>query len=329
MAISVIVPSYRRPESLRACLDGLKRQTRKPAQVVVIHRAGDSETETMLAAYPAESLPLEIGQCRAPGVVAALNAGLDMATSEIVAMTDDDAIPRPDWIERLEDAFAADPMVGGVGGRDHIHYPGAPDPWPTSPDVGFIRWYGRVIGNFHCGVGPPRPVQSLKGVNMAYRRSAIGTLRFDARLLGQGAQVANEHMFGGTIRAAGWTLIYDPAIGVDHDAAPRHDSDERNQVDGNAIRFLTHNSLLCYLACHPKREAIAMALYLALIGSRWLPGLASASYYTLRGEKRRFYGWREVLAGLWQGWRTWRRTRLEDLPERRAAPRIGAKPIRH
>jgi len=38
--------------------------------------------------------------------------------------------------------------------------PGAPDPWPTTPHVGFTRWYGRIEGNFHCGVvdrGERRP----------------------------------------------------------------------------------------------------------------------------------------------------------------------------
>lgn len=320
LSVSVIVPTYKRPQSLRACLDGLKNQTIKPAQVIVVHRAGEAATEAMLAAYDGAGLNLLIRASAEAGVIAALNIGLDNATGDIVAMTDDDAIPHADWIERIAAIFAADYRVGGVGGRDHIHYPGAPDPWPTTPHVGFTRWYGRIEGNFHCGEGPARAVQSLKGVNMAFRRAAIGTLRFDTRLLGQGAQVANEHMFAGTIRQAGWILIYDPAIGVEHNAAPRHDSQDRNQIDNNATYFEVHNLMLCYLACHKRREAIAVALYQALIGARYTPGLATALYYTLRGMKQRFLGWREALRGLAGAWRTWRSTQGQSVAERKAAP---------
>ena len=104
--VSVIVPTYKRPESLRACLDGLKIQTVRPTQVIVVHRASEAATEAMLAAYDGAGLNLLIRASGEPGVVAALNIGLDNAAGDIVAMTDDDAIPHRDWIERIAAAFA-------------------------------------------------------------------------------------------------------------------------------------------------------------------------------------------------------------------------------
>src|SRR5712692_3179201 len=48
------------------------------------------------------------------GVVSAYNLGLKESKGDVVAFTDDDAVPKPDWIERLVRAYS--PGVGGVGG---------------------------------------------------------------------------------------------------------------------------------------------------------------------------------------------------------------------
>jgi hypothetical protein len=45
-----------------------------------------------------------------------------------------------------------------------------------------------LIGNHHLGVGEPREVDVLKGVNMSYRRTAIADIHFDERMRGTGAQ---------------------------------------------------------------------------------------------------------------------------------------------
>ena len=56
-----------------------------------------------------------------PGQVAALNAGLDKTQGEIIAITDDDAAPHVDWLERIEARYLADKAIGGVGGRDFLY----------------------------------------------------------------------------------------------------------------------------------------------------------------------------------------------------------------
>lgn len=320
MDITVIVPTYKRPEDLRRCLDALKRQTLPPVRVNVVRRASDVETAEMLAGYDASGLAMHVHVIAVPGVVAALNAGLIEATGEAVAMTDDDAAPHPDWLERIAAHFRDDALVGGVGGRDRIFQDGRHDDWAPQSRVGVSTWYGRTYGNHNCGVGPAREVEALKGVCMAFRRAAIGRLRFDRRLRGSGAQVANEYLFGGAIRRAGWRLIYDPAILVDHFPSVRPDSDQRNQIDGGALRDLIHNAALGYLEYQPASRAIAILLHQLLWGSRLSPGIAAALVYGLRGEKMAFYGFREVMRGTLDGIDTFRRTRCVDVDERRAAP---------
>jgi glycosyltransferase involved in cell wall biosynthesis len=130
MDVTVIVPTYKRPDDLRRCLDALKQQTKAPARVVVVRRDVDAATVAMLTAYDAASLPMVIRVVTAPGVVAALNEGLEAATGDIVAMTDDDAAPHPDWLERIAGHFLVNARVGGVGGRDHIFQGERRDDWP-------------------------------------------------------------------------------------------------------------------------------------------------------------------------------------------------------
>ena len=321
MRVSVIVPTYRRPASVVACLEGLRRQTVSAFQIFVVHRGDDVETIAALATVDRSGLAIEYLTVDRPGVVAALNVGLERATGDIIAMTDDDAIPQPDWIARLIAAYA-DPAVGAVGGRDEVFLDGKPANWPRHKQVAYMTWYGATIGNCHVGIGPARRVESLKGVNMSFRRAAIGTLRFDERLLGRGAQFANEMMFSFAIRRAGWQIVYDPDILVHHHAATRHEDDERVGITYSAQFDNQHNLTLCYLEYEPWHRALRSVLWRLATGSRKSPGLAAAIYLSLRGMHSMWTGFRAQIAAHLQAIKTWRGTRAgRDLPERNAAKR--------
>lgn len=321
MDVTVVVPTYKRPDDLRRCLEALKAQTTPAARVNVVRRDTDTATADLLAAYDPAGLELSVQVVTEPGVVAALNVGLENAIGEVVAMTDDDAAPHPDWLARLSAAFADDPAVGGVGGRDRIFQGDRADDWPPQARVGVSTWYGRTYGNHNCGAGPAREVEALKGVCMAFRRSAIGALRFDRRLRGAGAQVANEYLFGGAIRAAGWKLVYDPAILVDHYPSARPDSDQRNQLDQGALRDLVHNATLGYVEYLPRHRSLAIIAYQLAWGSRMAPGVVAAVVYALRRDPWALYGLREVVAGTFAGMATYLRTRGGGTAPRRARPR--------
>jgi glycosyltransferase involved in cell wall biosynthesis len=322
MRVSVIVPTYRRPESVLACLEGLRRQELPAFEVLVVHRADDAQTIAALERLDRTGLAIQCLVVGEPGVVAALNAGLARASGDIVAMTDDDAVPQPDWIARLVDAYA-DPQIGAVGGRDDVYEHGRRTDWPRQAKVNTMTWYGAVIGNSHVGSGPPRRVDSLKGVNMSYRRAAIGSLRFDTRLLGRGAQFANEMMFSFAIRRAGWQILYDPEILVHHHTAQRHEVDQRVGVVYQAQFDMHHNLTLCFLECEPWHRTVRAVLWRLLTGSRKSPGIASAIYFSLRGQRGMWAGVKAHIAGDWRAFRTWRATRGERrAPYRNAAPRL-------
>ena len=66
------------------------------------------------------NLNVELAIVVEPGQVAALNRGIEAATGDVIAITDDDAAPRADWVARIAAAFESDPKLGALGGRDWV-----------------------------------------------------------------------------------------------------------------------------------------------------------------------------------------------------------------
>jgi cellulose synthase/poly-beta-1,6-N-acetylglucosamine synthase-like glycosyltransferase len=272
VTITVLIPTWRRPNDLARCLAGIAAQARPPDEVLVIVREGDLETKTALRDISPETVRVRVVAAALPGQVAALNAGLEAAHGDIIAITDDDTSPWPDWLARIESHFDADPGVGGVGGRDVLRDSPLHNPANRSV-VGKVRWFRGVVGNHHVGIGGPRDVDVLKGANMSYRRDAIEGLRFDERLRGTGAQVHNDLAFSLAVRRRGWRLVYDPQAAVDHFPATRFDEDARDRQSAEALVNAVHNETLVLLEWLPVwRKALTFAYGLA-VGSRSSPGV--------------------------------------------------------
>jgi cellulose synthase/poly-beta-1,6-N-acetylglucosamine synthase-like glycosyltransferase len=253
--------------------------------VLVVARDNDATTWALLAEPEPEEFELRTVRVGVPGVVSALNAGLTAMRGEIIAITDDDAVPRPDWLGRLEAHFQRDRAVGGVGGRDWVHQDGKLKDGAAAT-VGRVRWYGRVIGNHHLGVGAPREVDVLKGVNMSYRRTAIQHIGFDEQLRGSGAQVHFEVSLGLAVKRAGWKLIYDPAVAVDHHPAQRFDDDQRETPSPRSLQNAVHNETYALLRWLPGwRKPVAFAYGLS-VGTRLAPGLMLAAERWFRESDR-------------------------------------------
>jgi cellulose synthase/poly-beta-1,6-N-acetylglucosamine synthase-like glycosyltransferase len=303
--ITVIIPTYRRPKDLFRCLEALVHQNRSADEVIVVVRDTDNETVAFLENCNVQPFPLSITLVKVPGVVAAMNMGLDTARGDIIAFTDDDAAPHQDWLERIEAHFLDNETIGGVGGCDfmYIHDQLVKGEKAT---VGRLQWFGRAIGNHHLGKGDPREVDFLKGVNMSFRRSAISGMRFDERMRGTGAQVHFEIMWCLSLRKRGWKLIYDPSIAVDHHLAQRFDEDVRGQFNALACTNAAHNETLALLEYLPTLRQVVFLLWAILIGTRACFGILMlprflSSHGTVAIQML-LASWR----GRFQGWQSWR-----------------------
>jgi cellulose synthase/poly-beta-1,6-N-acetylglucosamine synthase-like glycosyltransferase len=275
MKLSVLVPTYRRSKDLERCLKALEQQSHLASEVLVIVRDTDDETHKFLRNFVPGILPLRVVDVVKPGQVAALNAGLASARGDIIAITDDDAAPHFDWLERIKAHFLMDESVGGVGGRDWVYENGNLEPVSTDSfvTVGKLQWFGRSIGNHHIGTGEARDVDILKGANMSYRREAIAGLYFDERLKGTGAQVNNDMAFSLSVRRKGWKIIYDPKCAVDHYPSPRFDEDKRDSFNFQAYYNAAYNQTLILLVHQSKFQVVAYLFWSILIGTRGCVGL--------------------------------------------------------
>lgn len=299
---SVIVPTYRRVDALRTCLTALAAQERPADEVLLAVRDTDVETRAFLEEWRAGLGGTSLPQARvvtvtAGGVIAAMQMCLDAADSRaaVVCLTDDDSAPRPDWLRRIEDLFQRFPRAVGVGGRDML-------PWDYTErereEVGVLRWYGKMIGFHHKGVGQVRPVDLLKGVNCAFRAAPLRRVGFDARLKGTGAQVHWEMGLclrlqaesgagdsRGPLDAA--ALLYDPALLVDHYPAPRLDDDlnHRGIFHAATLGDAIYNETLILLEALSPARRVGFWLWTQLVGTRFSPGLAQFVRFILARDR--------------------------------------------
>jgi GT2 family glycosyltransferase len=305
--ITTIIPTYCRPKDLEDCLKALKKQTRSTNEVLVVVRDTDSATRTFLTDFDSSLLPLRIVTIKTPGQVAALNAGLEVASGDIITITDDDAIPHTDWLEKIENHFLSNTRIGGVGGRDLVYH-GKQLQEGQCKIVGKLEWFGRAIGNHHLGVGNAREVDILKGANMSFRRQAIKELRFDERLRGTGAQVHNDMAFSLALKKSGWKLIYDPVIKVDHFPAPRFDEDGRNKFNEIALINAVHNETLTLLAHLSPLKRTIFLTWVNLVGTRNSLGIVQLLRFLPREGLLAGRKWLASIKGRWQGWQTWKQS---------------------
>jgi GT2 family glycosyltransferase len=303
MTISVIIPTYKRKNSLERCLKALKGQKRKPDEVIIVVREEDKETIEYLKSEKIHMPELKMVYVNQPGQVYAMNAGLEEASGEIICFTDDDAEPFPDWLEKLEKWYE-DKDVGGVGGRDII----ITEDRKIKSDapckkVGKLQWFGRTIGNHHLSLNPSVPVEVdiLKGVNMSFRSEILKKYKFDM-ILNNYSSVHNDLDMSLNARKEGYKLIYDPEIKVYHYAVPRITHKREDEISIYEHSFATVYVLLKHLSLVRK---LVFLLYFFLIGQRASYGPILFLYDSLKGRRIPFKILKTSIKGKFDGLKRW------------------------
>ena len=106
---SVIVPAYNAAATLDRTLECLSAQeTQHPYEVIVVDDGSDDGTAACARRFGVTVLT---GQHGGPGP--ARNLGVAKASGEIVAFTDADCFPRPNWLEAGIDALSSAELVQG------------------------------------------------------------------------------------------------------------------------------------------------------------------------------------------------------------------------
>jgi glycosyltransferase involved in cell wall biosynthesis len=286
-SIAVVVPTYRRAGALRSCLDALASQLVAPDEVIVVCRREDDETLVALREH--NPCGARVVFAEGEGTARAVAAGARATSADVIAFTDDDASPPPNWVSLLLAAFADDGL-GAIGGPDRLDPPQADMP---TEDVGRIGQWGKLHGNHHRASGPRRDVDVLKGVNMAFRREA---LFLPVGLRGPQTQLHYEVAMGMAARRAGWQVVFDPELVVDHAPRPRRPGEHRARPEPGYVRDMAYNLVGCMLAAQPAL-AVRRALFGLIVGDRAVPGVVRGLAAIARREEMGLHGIAASLLG--------------------------------
>ena len=220
--VSVVIGTYDRARLLEGTLQALAAQEVPDALkweiVVVDNNSGDTTAQVVAAFSKSTPTPVRYVLERLQGIAHARNRGVREARGEILAFTDDDVLPEPDWIARVAsaiDRWNAD----GVGGRILPKWETAPPRWLAENRNLLARL---AIMDFESGqllVLPLAAEPQVWGANMAFRREAlekVGT--FDPRLGVVGRKLYRGEETDLIERALklGLKIAYDPALTVFH-----------------------------------------------------------------------------------------------------------------
>jgi glycosyltransferase involved in cell wall biosynthesis len=128
--ISVVIPTFNRPDLLRRCLESLIVQTMDPLsfEIIVVADGPSKSTEEAVAGLRDRISVPDVRYLESPvhrGPAAARNLGWKSARGTIIAFTDDDCIAQPGW---LESGWAGleDQQVSGLWGRIIVPIPARP-----------------------------------------------------------------------------------------------------------------------------------------------------------------------------------------------------------
>lgn len=206
--ITVGVATCGRPEGLARCLEALVVQTAAPEHVVVIDQDPSEDPRAVVATCGLADVTY-LEQPRL-GLSASRNLALRTARGEVLAVTDDDCVPEPGWLEAIGAALQRPPVPGAVTGPILPLGDQPPGTYAVS-----LRESG--VPSDHAGRTHPWDVGS--GGNFA---APVALLRrhggWDERLgVGSRGRAAEDADLLYRLLSAGHIVRYEPAAVVRHE----------------------------------------------------------------------------------------------------------------
>lgn len=189
LSFSVVIPCRNEADTLAECLGALQEQDypREKFEIIVVD-GGSTDGSRHLARRGGVRVLRDNGE----GPSAARNLGIRAARAPIVAFTDADCEPRPDWLTRLAEVFAEDPSLAGVGG-------------------GLRLERGTLLGIME-DVDAQMVYRGFITSNAAYRRDVL----LEVGGFAEDLQCAEDYDLAWRVMDAGHRVVHDPRPVVVH-----------------------------------------------------------------------------------------------------------------
>lgn len=244
---TIVIPTYRRPDSLAECLQSVcdLDYPKERLEVIIVDNGGESENSRHAAVPFMDRLRLDyLVNAKNGGYGFSVNRGIRASRGARVVLLNDDARPMPDLLLECDRLLDADPSIGCVGCR------AIEKGYVNSGDgIGRIGTNGEVIANFNVDCGRPIEVEHVYGFCYVFTREAIDRAGLnDTTLLAKpyssGDRIETDHCL--SIREHGLKVVYNPRMVARHLAKPRADYSEislrwkLNSIRNTIYLYLKH-----------------------------------------------------------------------------------------
>ncbi len=204
--ITVAISTLNRPDALSICLKHLLAGDILPAEIVVVDQSRDDRTKQIVEDCNADPVSLVYIRHEGRGLGIAQNIAIRHAKQPIVAVSDDDCEPAPDWIAKIEQSFSSNNSIDALTGRvlpagpqsegtyavssrtstQRLEFHRKAMPWYVGSGNNFAvkrEWLQRIGGNDER-LGPGSPGQGGVDMDLFYRLLRAGAhIRYEPDLL--------------------------------------------------------------------------------------------------------------------------------------------------
>ena len=283
--IAVVICSFNGERKLALSLLALSKQLDVGEyEVIVVDDGSSDHTATVAGLLGVRVIRHETNL----GLAAARNTGWQAARAPLVAFTDDDCKPDQHWLAEILSVAARWPDSAGYGGEivpsgvdsfmvNYLRHNNPLRPLEVNLlDAKSLRQ--RLVlylrrSSVRRGQDVERPVSSLVGANMAFRRTALSELGgFDDRFRFGG----EEEDLCRRITSAGGKLMWTPNARVTHIfESAASDTFRRSKAygKGNARMYVKHGNL--FPTIYPVPICVGALLVIAAIRRRVAPAIAA------------------------------------------------------
>ncbi|HWP18225.1 MAG TPA: glycosyltransferase [Burkholderiaceae bacterium] len=294
--VSVVVLTYRRPDSLARTLAALHALPEVPRIVVVNNDAHDASVGRVVSRHPG----VQIVHCPRNLGAAGRNEGVQLVRTPCVAFCDDDTWWAPGALERAVEALERHPRLAAVAARVLVEPGGREDPtcriMATSPlDARGLP--GPALIGFMAGAVVMR-TDAYREVGGYAERLFIG---------------CEERLIGLDLLARGWRMTYLHDVVAHHQPSPVRDADARGWLHARNSVWIAWLRLPAESAWHETRRALGdaarqrqlwPALWSSVVGMPWvwrhrrpIPAEVEAMRRQVLGSPRRWRA-RAAVAGV-------------------------------
>lgn len=221
LAVSIVIPTHNRAESLPLVLRRLMTQDVGPDrfEVIAVDSASGDRTPQMLEEQVHRYGNMTALRCEKPGAASARNMGLAAAKAPLVVLLDDDILVGPDFIRRIFQAHREHPgriLLGRIVA-----------PWDDSTDP-FERYLLQVqdVNIYDFPDNSNVPANYFYTACVAIPRDVLGTTKFDEGFSVYGVE---DIEFGFRLLGGDRRMVFLPQLRVLHDYHPDYPSFRRKK----------------------------------------------------------------------------------------------------